>query len=96
MTGPSPTTTIDLHKSQVGYITLIGDKDDIGNIIDFSIKKSRRVVRSVLGTEIFVIDNLCHAAIVIKHDLIKILKTKLEIKVLTDSEVLFNVVIRDA
>lgn len=76
---------------QLEYIIITADNNYDGHIIDFSSKKSRKVVRSVLGSETFVMTDSCVAEIVIQHDLIKILKKKLKIKLLTDSENLFNI-----
>lgn len=84
------------RSSQVGYIIMLADNENNGNIIDYSSTKSRRVVRSVLGAETFGMADACDAAIVIQHDMKKILKRTFKIKLLTDSETLFNVVIRNA
>ena len=54
------------------------------------------MVRSVLGAETFALANTCDTAIVLQHDLKKILKKTLKIKTLTDSEALFNVMIKNA
>ena len=48
-----------------------------------------------MGAEKFGLVNACDAAIIIQHDLSHILKKTLKIVVLTDSETLFNVIIRN-
>lgn len=54
------------------------------------------MILSALGAEIFGIADSCDHAILIQHDLIKSLKMKLKIKILTDIETLFYVVIKNA
>ena len=86
----------DDSSSQIGYIIFICDEEGNTAPIDFSSTKSRRVVRSVLGAETFALANSCDTAIVLQHDLKQILKRTLKIKILTDTETLFNVMIKNA
>ena len=51
---------------------------------------------SVLGAETFALADACDAAIVLQHELKGILKRTLKIRILTDSDTLFKVVIRNA
>lgn len=89
--------------SQVGYVIFINidiisimlailsltaaGKDNMANLIDSDNNNSRRVVRSVLGAEIFGLADVCDSAIVIKHELKVELGKTLKIQVLTDSEI---------
>lgn len=57
---------------QLGYMLLIADGNNAGNIIAFSSTNSRRVGRSVLGAEPFGMEDAFDATIVIQHDLINI------------------------
>lgn len=84
------------RSSPVGYMILIADWNKDGNIIEFSSTKSRIVVRSVLCSQSFGVEDLCDATIVVQYDLRKNLNKKLQIKICSDSEALFNVVINNA
>lgn len=63
--------------SQLEYIKLISYRNDKGNISEFSRTQSRRVVRSAHCPETFIMAVACNAAIVIQHEIVKILKNKL-------------------
>lgn len=69
------------------------DKNITASLIDYSRIKSRRVVRSSLGAITF---GMADASIVLKHDIKKITAHDLNIKVLTDGETLFNVIVQNA
>lgn len=81
--------------SQVGYVIFMADKDNKANLVDYASNKSRRVVRSVIGAETFGLVDACDSAIVIQHELKQMLKKTLKIQILTDSETLFNVIVRN-
>lgn len=59
--------------SKVVFIIIMDDNNDNGDITDFSGAKSRRVVRSVLGAESFLMADAFDAKIFIEHEFIKIL-----------------------
>lgn len=82
--------------SLMSYLIFIADKDIKVNLIDYTSYKSRRVVRSVLGTESVGLTDACLSAIVIHHGLRPMVRKTLKLQVLTDSEMLFNVIITDA
>lgn len=65
-------------------------------MLNFCNTKSRRVVRSALVAKTFRMADACDDSIIIQQELTEILKKNLEIKILTDSEQIFNVVIRNA
>lgn len=50
----------------------------------------------MLGAKNVALTDPCNASIFIQHDLRKILSKNLKIQILTDSETLFNVIIRNA
>lgn len=56
-------------KSQVRYLIFMADETKKANLIEYVIKKSRRVFLSVLGAGTFVLVDTCDLAIVIQHDL---------------------------
>lgn len=82
--------------SQFGFIIFLADKNNDVSLIGFSSVLSRRVVRPVLGAETFSLAYACDAATVMQHKLKNILGRRLKIKILADSETLFNFIIRDA
>lgn len=52
--------------SQVVYLIFLADKENTANLIDYTINKSRRVVRSLLRAETFGLADECDSAIVIQ------------------------------
>lgn len=80
--------------SQLGYIVLLCDGNDNCNVIKFRSFKSKRVVRSVLGAEVYSFAEAFDAAFVIKTDLERILDTELPLSMLTDSNSLFDVMVK--
>lgn len=62
----------------------------------FCSTKTRRFFRPVLGAKNFGMADTWDAAIIINLEVAKILKKKLKIKILTDSEILFNLVIKNS
>lgn len=72
------------------------DKNQITSLIDYSIIKSRRFVRSLLGGETFGMADECDAYIVLNHDIQKITGKDRKIEILTYSETLLKVMIRNA
>ena len=82
--------------SQVGFMNFLIDKNNTASLIEYSSSKSKRIVRSVLGAETFGMADACDASIVLQHDIKKITGRNMKIRILTDSETLFNVVIKNA
>lgn len=82
--------------SQLGYIVLICDKHDRCNIIHYSSHKSRRIVRSVLGGEIYAFADALDFAYTTKHDLEAMLDRQIPLQMLTDSKSLFDVITKSS
>lgn len=80
--------------SQLGYIILLSD--DMGNchVIDYRSRKSRRVVRSVMGAEVYALLDAFDAAFTIACDMNNILNRDLPIVVYTDSRQVFDAITR--
>lgn len=57
----------------------MAEKDQNESIIDFTSKKSRRIVRSVICTEKFGFDDACNDATVIQQDLEQIFNKRIKI-----------------
>lgn len=77
----------------VRFIIFLTDKQNNASFIYHSNTKSRRVVISVQGAGNVELSDACDSPIVIQHYVQKILRKKLKIEILTDSETLFNMII---
>ena len=86
---------IDLT-SQLGYIITLCDKHNVCNVLSFRSYKSQRVVRSVLGGEIYAFADGFDSAYLLKHDLERILKRTIRICILTDSKSLFDTITKNS
>lgn len=71
----------------------MADKENNADLIDCTILKERRVVRSALEAETFGLADACDAAIIIRYDLKMILSTTIKVILLTDSDILFKLII---
>jgi hypothetical protein len=78
--------------SQLGYIIFLADANGKCQPIAWSSHKSRRVTRSVLGSETMAFADGFDAAYSLKHDLQTILKRSVDILMYTDSLSLFDVI----
>lgn len=83
--------------SEVEFVIFLADKNTNSALTDFSIVKSRTLIRSVLGVQTFSLADSCEAAIPIRHELKNITIRTFKIKILTYKyEILFNVIIHNA
>ena len=78
--------------SQLGFIILLCDKQNNCHVLDFGSKKSRRVVRSVLGGEVYAFAEAFDRAYMLRHDLQRILNQPIPLWMLTDSKQMFDVI----
>ena len=78
--------------SQLGFIIMLCDANNSAHIIDFSSKKSRRVVRSIMGGEIFALADGFDRAFMFRHDLERMYARKIPLYVLTDSKQVFDTI----
>lgn len=86
----------DDSSSQIGYMIFITEEYNNTNPIDYASVKSRRLVRSVLGLEMFALPDACDPNILLQQDLKSIVNKTLKITVLTDRATLFHVMTRNA
>lgn len=82
----------DYLSSQLGFIVLLCDKHDYEHILDYSSKKSKRVVRSILGGEVYAFADGFERAFMLRHDLQTIYRKKIPLHILTDSLQMFDVI----
>lgn len=78
--------------TQLGYLVLLCDARKRCNILHYSSHKSRRVVRSVMGGEVYAFADGFDFGITIRHDLQRIIGKKLSLSIFTDSKCLFDVI----
>jgi hypothetical protein len=77
--------------SQIGFIVLLSDLSGNFVVLDYASKKTRRVVRSILGGEMLAFAEGFDRAFVIQHEMNILLGHRVPISMLTDSEGLFDV-----
>lgn len=78
------------YTTQLRYIVLLAEDIRRENWLHFCSYKSKRFVRSVLGAEIYTFVDAFGFAYLLRHDLEDMLKGKLPLTILTDSEILFK------
>ena len=78
--------------SQLGFIILLCDSLNLAHILGYSNRKSKRVVRSILGGEVYAFASGFDRAFMLKHDLETIYRTKIPLHMLTDSLQMFDVI----
>lgn len=79
------------HTSQLGYVVLLCDGNNNCNILHFSSSKSKRVARSVLGSEIYAFADGFDFAYSLRNDIQNVTGKNLPLHMLTDSKCLFDV-----
>lgn len=82
--------TNDDLTSQLGYLVLLCDHSDNCHVLDYASRKSKRVVRSIMGGETYAFMDAFDLAFVIKTDLEVILGMDLNIVMFTDSRQLYD------
>ena len=78
--------------SQVGFIILLCDRSDRAHILEYSSRKSKRAVRSILGGELQAFASGFDQAFILRHDLETIFRMKISLHMLTDSLQIFDVI----
>lgn len=84
--------TNDDLSSQIGFIVLLCDDSNRCHVLDYSSRKSRRVVRSIMGGEVHSFMDAFDTAFITRNDLETILGVRIKIVMLTDSKQLFDAV----
>jgi len=78
--------------SQLGYIILLCDKSNRCHVLQYSSRKSKRVVRSIMTGEMYSFTDAFDCAFMFKHDLETIYQQRIPITILTDSKQVFDVI----
>ena len=78
--------------SQLRFVILICDASNSSHFIDFSSKKSRRVVRSMMRGEIFALADGFDRSLMLRHDLETIYSKRIPLHVFTDSKQVFGTI----
>lgn len=82
------------YETQLGYIILLTDKLKRINWLSYASYRCIIVVRAVLVKATYAIAEYFDAAYILKHDLERMLNKKVQITLLTDSEILFNIIVK--
>ena len=75
----------DNLSSQLGFVILLCDSSDRAHILEYSSRKSKRVVRSILGGEVYAFASGFDRVFILRHDLETIFRMKIPLHMLTDS-----------
>lgn len=86
--------TNDDLSSQLGHLILFFDEKNFAHILDYSRKKARRVVRSIMAGKLCAFMNALDAAYVIAKEVGTFFGFPIDIFVLTDSKQIFDSVIK--
>ena len=71
--------------SQLGFLILLCDSSNRAHILDYLSRKSKRVVRSILGGEVYAFASGFDRAFILRHDLETIFRMKISLHMLIDS-----------
>lgn len=78
--------------SQPGYVILLCDSSNACHFLDYASKKCKRVVRSILGGELYAFTEGFDSAFMLKHDLERIYGKHIPLQMRTDSKQMFDVI----
>lgn len=80
--------------SQLGYISMLCDDSNKFHYLEFSSKKSKRVVRFVMAAEVYSFMNAFDAMAVVVSDYLLLLKKSVLVYIFTDSKQIFDAITR--
>ena len=78
--------------SQLGFVVLICDASNRCHVLEFSSKKSKRIVRSILGGKVYAFTEGFDCAYMLKDDLEGLYRKKIPIQMRTDSKQIFDMI----
>lgn len=70
--------------SQLGYVVLLCDETDRCHLLDYTSRKSKRVVRSIMGGEVYDFMDAFDLEFVMRSDLEKMMGVSIAINMMTD------------
>jgi hypothetical protein len=82
--------------SEIGFVVMLTDVSGKCAVLDYAGKKSRRVVRSILGGEMMAFAEGFDRAFTVQHELSTMLSQRIPISMLTDSKGLFDVLVKSS
>lgn len=71
--------------SQLGFINVLWDASNRANILDYSSRKSKRVVPSILGGVIYAFADGFYRAVIFRNDLETIYQMEIPAEIRTES-----------
>lgn len=80
------------YYSQLRLIILLCDEQGRFHVIDFASMKCRRVVRSILDGEVYAFADVFDKTFMVHHDLGKIYKRTIPLRIYSDSLQMFHVI----
>lgn len=86
--------TNDDLTSQLGYLVLLCDKNNQCHVLDYGSKKSRRVVRSIMGGELYAFTDAFDISRTLSIDVSKAIGKPILLRMFTDSKQVFDVITR--
>lgn len=81
-------------KSELGFLIFLADKSNRCSVLHYSSKKSHRVTRSSMEGETLAFVDEFDPAIIINHDLRRMLNSDIPVVMLMDSEAIFRILTR--
>lgn len=90
MYGDASFATNDDLSSQLGYTILLCDESNRCHVLDFSRKKSKRIVRSIMAAEVYAFMDVFDVMTVIVSDYVMLLHKQIPVIMFTDSKKLFD------
>jgi hypothetical protein len=79
--------------SQLGYVLFLVDKHRQCSLLSFKSYKSRLIVRSTTAAETLALADACDMALIVRHDLQRMLQKSIPILLLTDAQNLFETLV---
>lgn len=86
--------TNDYLTSQLGYLVLLCDASNRYHVLDYSSRKSRRVVRSIMGGELYAFTDAFDISRTLLIDVRNAIRKPILLHMFTDSKQVFDVVTR--
>ena len=80
--------------SQIGYVIVMADSNNQANIVHWSLVKCKRITRSVLASELYVMTHRFDIGTAIKSTVDRILEINLPLVLCTDSKSLYNCLVK--